>query len=390
MASLNIGIIGAGIGGLAAAALLAQDGHRVVIAERFATPRPLGSGLVVQPVGLAVLEALGLDGEARGLGQPIARMLGHAGARVVLDVRYRPGAPGLAMHRAALFHLLWQAATRTGVMIETGAAVTEAPLLPRGGGRLISRAGAPPLGPFDLVVDAGGAGSALSPLQARALPFGAIWGHVPWPADARLPQDRLSQRYLGAHRMAGVLPIGRLPDDPTPRAAVFWSLPRAALDQWPDTDLAAWKAEVAGFWPEMAPFLAPLATPAEMTPARYSHGTLRRPFAARLLHIGDAAHRASPQLGQGANMALLDAMALAVALRQGDADTAPALQARLRRWHVTAYQAMSAAFTPMYQSDSRTLPLLRDHVLAPLSRLPGVRGLLTALVSGDLLPPLRS
>lgn len=388
MASLNIGIVGAGIGGLAAAALLAQDGHRVTIAERFATPRPLGSGLVVQPVGLAVLEALGAGDAARALGQPIARMLGHAGKRVVLDVRYRPAAPGLAMHRAALFHLLWQAAARAGVTVETGAAVTDAPLRPGGAGRLILREGAPPLGPFDLVVDAGGAGSALSPLRARALPFGAIWGHVPWPDDATLPQDRLTQRYLGAHRMAGVLPIGRLPDDPGPRAAVFWSLSRPALDRWAETDLAAWKVEVAAFWPEMAPFLAPLTGTADMTPARYSHGTLRRPFAPRLLHLGDAAHRASPQLGQGANMALLDAMALAQALRQGPADTAAERQARMRRTHIAAYQAMSAAFTPMYQSDSRVLPLIRDHLLAPLSRLPGVRHLLTALVSGDLMPPL--
>ena len=389
MTGLNIGIAGAGIGGLAAAALLAQDGHRVTIAERFASPRPLGSGLVLQPVGLAVLDALGAGDEARALGQPIARMLGHAGTRVVLDVRYRPGAPGLAMHRAALFHLLWQAAQRAGVTVEKGAAATEAPLRPKGEARMILRAGAPPLGPFDLVVDAGGAGSALSPLQARALPFGAIWGHVPWPVGAALPQDRLSQRYLGAHRMAGVLPIGRLPDDPGPRAAIFWSLPRPALDRWPEADLTAWKAEVTAFWPGMAPFLTSLTRNADMTPARYSHGTLHSPPAPRLIHLGDAAHRASPQLGQGANMALLDAMALAEALRQGPVETAPERQARMRRRHVAAYQAMSAAFTPMYQSDSRTLPLIRDHLLAPLSRLPGVRHILTALVSGDLLPPLR-
>ena len=189
MGSLGIGIIGAGIGGLAAAALLAQAGHRVTIAERFSTPRPLGSGLVMQPVGLAVLDALGAGDEARALGQPIIAMLGHAGARMVLDVRYRTGAPGLAMHRAALFHLLWQAAARAGVTVETGAAVTGTPLLAGGKARGIERAGAAPLGPFDLVVDAGGAGSSLSPLQARPLPFGAIWGHVPWPEDTALPQD---------------------------------------------------------------------------------------------------------------------------------------------------------------------------------------------------------
>ena len=49
---------------------------------------------------------------------------------------------------------------------------------------------------------------------------------------------------------------------------------------------------------------------------------------------------------------------------------------------------MSAVFTPQYQSDSRALPLIRDHLLAPLSRLSPVRAILTRLVSGDLIPPL--
>ncbi|MEO6300769.1 MAG: NAD(P)-binding protein [Paracoccaceae bacterium] len=70
----RIGIAGAGIGGLAVAALLAQRGHAVTVAERFAVPRPLGSGLVVQPVGLAVLDALGAGDAARGLAAKVSRM----------------------------------------------------------------------------------------------------------------------------------------------------------------------------------------------------------------------------------------------------------------------------------------------------------------------------
>ena len=383
--SLQIAIIGAGIGGLACAALLARDGHDLTLFERFPAPRPLGSGLVIQPVGLAVMDMIGAGEDLRGLSSPITRMLGHeAGGRKALDVSYPEHAPGRGIHRAALFHLLWERVQALGIPTVTGAEVASAPQ--DGALRRLMLADGRDFGRFDLIVDASGAGSCLSPLQARPLGYGAIWGTVPWP-ETGLPATQLRQCYRGASRMAGVLPIGRLPDDPTPLAAVFWSMPRAELDAWPGAPLEDWRAEVATLWPEMAPFLSTIRDNQQMVTARYGHGTLRRPFAPGLVHIGDAAHRASPQLGQGANMALLDALALAVALR-GGLDDALADYAAMRRWHVRAYQGMSALFTPMYQSGSRRLPVLRDRLLAPCSTLPLVRGLLTRLVAGTMIPPL--
>lgn len=383
--SYRIAIAGAGIGGLASAALLAREGHAVTLFERFAAPRPLGSGLVVQPVGLAVLDRIGAGEETRRLSSPIARMLGHeARGRKVLDVSYPAAAPGRGIHRATLFGLLWDRVAALGLPVVTGAEIAAAP--PDGAGRRLALADGRDFGPFDLVVDASGAGSRLSPLRARPLGYGAIWGTVPWP-ETDFPRDQLRQRYRAASRMAGVLPIGCLPGDPTPRAAVFWSMPLAELDRWPQTPVADWRAQVAALWPQMAPFLETIRDHAQMTPARYSHGTLRRPFAPGLVHIGDAAHRASPQLGQGANMALLDAFALAHALRRPLAEALPDYAA-MRRWHVRIYQAMSAAFTPMYQSGSRGLPWLRDLVLAPLSTLPLLRRGLTHLVAGTMIPPL--
>ncbi|RDD70390.1 FAD-dependent oxidoreductase [Paracoccus versutus] len=383
--SYRIAIAGAGIGGLASAALLAREGHAVTLFERFAAPRPLGSGLVIQPVGLAVLDRIGAGDETRRLSSPIARMLGHeARGRKVLDVSYPAAAPGRGIHRATLFGLLWDRVAALGLPMVTGAEIAAAP--PDGAGRRLALADGRDFGPFDLVVDASGAGSRLSLLRARPLGYGAIWGTVPWP-ETDFPRDQLRQRYRAASRMAGVLPIGCLPGDPTPRAAVFWSMPLAELDRWPQTPVADWRAQVAALWPQMAPFLETIRDHAQMTPARYSHGTLRRPFAPGLVHIGDAAHRASPQLGQGANMALLDAFALAHALRRPLAEALPDYAA-MRRWHVRIYQAMSAAFTPMYQSGSRSLPWLRDLVLAPLSTLPLLRRGLTHLVAGTMIPPL--
>ena len=94
---MKIAIIGAGIGGLAMACLLADQGRDLTLIERFAEARPIGSGLVIQPVGLAVLDRIGLGEAARALGAPITAMLGHAGPRAVLDVAYRRGSPGLGV-----------------------------------------------------------------------------------------------------------------------------------------------------------------------------------------------------------------------------------------------------------------------------------------------------
>ena len=385
MTGRRIAVIGAGVGGLAVAAFLHRAGRDVTLFERFAAPRAVGSGLVIQPVGLAVLDALGAGQVARAHGAAVARMRGHDGARRVLAVSYPADAPGLAMHRASLFHALWQVVQGMGVPVVTDATVTAAPLV--GGQRHLMGASGE-YGAFDLVIDASGAASALSPLRARALPFGAIWGHVPWPAGTDLRRDELAQAYQGAARMAGILPIGPLPGDATPRAAVFWSMPVAALDQWTGADLAGWKAQVTALWPATASFLKGITDTAQMTPARYTHGTLARPYAAGIVHIGDAAHRASPQLGQGANMALLDAAALAGAIATNPWEDALPAYAQARRWHVRSYQGLSAAFTPMYQSDSWVLPALRNHLLAPASEWPIVRQMLTRLVAGNLMHPL--
>ena len=384
-----IAIVGAGIGGLAAAALLAAGGREVTLFDRFDAPRPVGSGLVIQPVGLAVLDRIGVGEAARALGAPIWRMLGHEAqsGRAILDVRYGPDGGdrfGLSIHRASLFHLLHEAARDAHVPVVASSEIVESPSA-RGGRELITRDGRR-FGPFTLVIDAAGAGSVLSPLKARQLPYGAIWGTVPW-RNSTLPAGQLSQRYLRASKMAGIMPLGRLPGQETPLAAIFWSLPRRDLASWRDRDLADWKAEVAAFWPDFAPFLETVQSPDDMVAASYSHGTLRRPWDKGMVHIGDAAHRASPQLGQGANMALLDALALSEALAS-DADNPLAAYAAMRRWHVRIYQGMSRAFTPQYQSDSRVLPMVRDHLLVPISRIPPMQAALSRLVGGDFLPPL--
>lgn len=392
---MRVAIIGAGIGGLAAASLLADQGHDITVFDRFDRPRPLGSGLVIQPVGQSVLAQIGALEHARSLGNPITRMLGleTATQRRVLDVRYDladPATFGLALHRASLFEALWKAMQARGnITLMPSSHVVDirqdddtAEILLQDTATDDHRKN----GPFELVVNASGAGSALSPVRCRPLPYGAIWGTVDWP-QTDLPKSDLSQRYRQASHMLGVLPIGHMPHENGFKAAIFWSLPSSGHTAWQNAGTKAWVRQTTELWPAFAPFAEQITDPAQMTMATYRHGTLLRPYTNRLVHIGDAAHRASPQLGQGANMALLDAAALASALTTRPLSRALPAYARARRLHTGIYQFMSRAFTPMYQSDSRVLPLVRDRLLFPVSQIPPVPRLLTSLVCGTMVRP---
>lgn len=269
---MNIAIVGAGIGGLATAILLERLGHRISLFEQFRKPVPIGSGLMIQPVGLEVLEQAGVADVVLKHATPIKRVLGSSSqtGRRVLDVDYG-AVPGLGIHRAALFSALYEKVLTRALYWRTDCRITG-----HQDGKLRFADGSFSEA-FDLIIDASGANSVLSPLKARALSFGAIWGTVDWVSGG-LPEDHLSQRYRGADHMIGVLPVGLMPGQDRRKAAFFWSLRQDAYEDWLKGGLAAWKDTALSIWPDAGPFLEQITDPEQMTMARYSHGTLRQPW----------------------------------------------------------------------------------------------------------------
>ncbi|MBI1339287.1 FAD-dependent monooxygenase [bacterium] len=388
MAVRSVAVAGCGIAGLAAATCLARAGWRVVAFDRLDAPEPIGSGLILQPVGLAVLDAMGLGAVMRDLGAPIQRLFGRAepSGRTVLDVRYRrpgdTGDAGLGVHRGALFALLLEAARSSGVQVETSREVAAA-----GDGRLQFQDGGVSAR-FDLVVDALGSRSPLGRAPAAPLPFGALWASLDWVEG--FDEAALEQRYERASKMVGVMPIGRLPGDARRQAAFFWSLRQDGHERWLSEGLDAWKQDALALWPETRPLLDQIDEPGRMVFARYAHRTLRSAIGgAGVVHVGDSWHSTSPQLGQGANMALLDVLALATSLGAGDdLDAALRRYDRARRWHIRLYQAASYLFTPAYQSSGGFAPWVRDWLMSPVSRIPPAPAILAGLVSGRIGSPL--
>lgn len=389
MRPLDIAIAGAGPAGLAAAACLARDGHRVHIFERFETPRPIGAGLMLQPTGLACLARLGLDRAALEAGALIEGIDGRTlrGARI-FDVSYAAAGAnlfGLGIHRGALFKILLDEVSRLALPLTAATEITGSVIVAdsrvlrdRTGGRH---------GPFDLVVDATGMRSPLRAAEGqvrvnRAYPFGALWGIVALPGD--WPHARtLSQVYDGAHMMIGVLPVGCRPGDTRRLAAFFWSMRTVDHAAWKTAGLAPWKARILAAWPEVAPLVAQITAPDDMTLTAYADMTMRQRYAERLVFIGDAGRTTSPQLGQGCNLALIDATVLAMALRE-TASVAEALVAYAdrRRVHSTFYSLASRWLTPFFQSDSRLAGRVRDIAFPVFGRIPYVQREMVRTLAG--------
>lgn len=379
MRNLNIAIVGCGTAGLASAIYLARAQHQVTLFERSATLQPVGAGLLLQPTGLRVLADMGLLETILACGMRVERLHGlNARGKRVMDMRYQelhPDSFGLGIQRGALFQALLSALP-PGVEIKLGVEMNQ---LDSKAGTMSDRSDQR-YGPFDLIVIADGAHSGLRQglkhlcNRDLAYPWGAVWCLVQ-DTNSQF-SGVLAQRYRGARQMCGLLPVGHLPgqDSSQDRLCVYWSLPLARFTRWREHGLVRWRAELHALWPEASPLLEQIQTPEQVAQATYRDVVHRRWFEGAALLIGDAAHAMSPQLGQGANMALLDANALAQSIAQNDSIAAALGQFdRVRREHVQIYQFVSRWLTPMFQSDAVFAAWLRDVFLYPVGRIPGIK-----------------
>ena len=375
---MHIAVVGCGIGGMASAILLARQGHRVQLFEKQAKPQPLGAGFLLQPTGLAVLEQLGLLKAAEQFGAKITRLHGSLSqGRTIFDLKYADlgtTVSGLGIHRGALFTLLFDACTQAGVEVVPDFEVHALNYKDHSTG-LIGSNNRPLAGfeaEYDLAVIADGSRSNLRQesgllIRDQPYPWGALWTICNDRNDQF--NDALEQVFDTAKIMIGALPVGRTDANAKKELiSFFWSLPTAQFKPWRTGDFHAWKTNVANYWPKMSGLLENLNTHDVLLTANYGDAVLHQPYRQRTVFIGDAAHAMSPQLGQGANLALLDAAVLAHSLTQHPIDKAIARYAQSRKAHVQFYQRMSRWLTPFYQSNSTTNAAIRDVCFPLLQR----------------------
>ncbi len=381
--SLDIAVVGAGTAGSAAAVFLSRAGHAVTLYERVPEPSAVGAGIVLQPTGLAVLGSLGLREPVLAHAERLRRLwCTTAKQRTVVDLSYElvsPDAFGLGLHRGVLFRTLFDAARReTGVTVCTGLDLEDLDEGPRGV-TLVERGVRRRYGPYDLVVVCNGARSSVRDDTAlhktvTKYPWGALWAVVPQSESQTPFQGVLRQVVDGTHTLIGLLPTGRAWQGRERLVSLFYSLRADRLDDFRRRDFSEWKQQVATLFPETEGVLAQLNDTTDLVFSEY-HDVVMWPWnTGRVVYLGDAAHATSPQLGQGCNLALVDAWVLSECLDHHES-VFDALYAysRARRSHLRWYQFVTRWLTPFFQSDAAVLGHLRDALFGPSLRVPFVK-----------------
>jgi salicylate hydroxylase len=355
----DIAIAGAGIGGLCAALALQQRGFRPVVYEQAQELREVGAGITLSPNATRVLVRLGLGPAlAPRACVPAWQAIRHyatgldlvrteRGART--EAAY--GAPYWMLHRADLQAALVAAVRandasclRSGHVVGQVEAVAGGVKLRFAGGGEVRCA---------VLVGADGIKSTVRGALHGSPPpeftgFIAFRGLVPAAALPAALRETPSAVYIGPQRMFARYDV---------RAGELVNF--AAYARRADWRIESWsaRAEPADVLADFTDFHADCRAILAATPpdacfrwAMFDRAPLEGWTAGRATLLGDAAHPMLPFLGQGAAMAIEDALVLARCL-EADADP----DAALRRYEAARVprsafvQAQSTAIIRRYQ-----------------------------------------
>jgi 2-polyprenyl-6-methoxyphenol hydroxylase-like FAD-dependent oxidoreductase len=347
--------VGGAIGGAAAALLLAERGAEVTCFERVAEPRAVGAGIALQPNGMAVLAGLGLHGaiDARAslLGSP---RIVDASGRCLLEPRLPLDAAGFdrirMIRRSDLHEILLGAVTdHPRIRLHVGT-----PIEAVGANGTVEGHGA-----FHLVIGADGVHSRVR----RTGGFGGV-ERVTGIWYVRGLIDRPTDACEEAWTSAGV--FGRFP---VPGGTYFFA--SAGLPALEAAIAAGDLGALRERWTHAYPPAGEVLGAVESFDALLVNEVIRvdcKTFVdGKVALLGDAAHAMAPNLGQGANSALVDGAVLCEELDRAD-ELASGLTAydRRRRPAVRKVQRAAATLGSLAERTNPVVRWLRDRLIAAM------------------------
>jgi 2-polyprenyl-6-methoxyphenol hydroxylase-like FAD-dependent oxidoreductase len=316
-------IIGGGIGGVTAASALLRAGLDVVVYEQAKELHEVGAGLTIWPNAMKALRLLGSDEAVWAIGRPFGvgriydwrgRVLVEGAQRAVLQRRF--GWPGTVLHRHRLLALLAQ--PLPPAVLRLGARCTD--FRQDGSGVTVRFAdGSEDRG--DLLVGADGLNSLvraglLGPRPPRYNGYTAYRGITQFPLEG----DTASEAWGCGQRFGFV---------PGPGREIYWwaavSVPEG-LNPSPHTYKPDLLVRYRNWFEPITAVIDATPEGAILRNDVYDRPPTRRCSLGRVTLLGDAAHPITPDLGQGACLAIEDAVVLARCLAC-EKDTAGALRA---------------------------------------------------------------
>lgn len=363
---MRVVIIGGGIAGPVLAMFLQRAGIESVICEARPAEQDEGAFLGIAPNGVHVLSALGLRDELLSCAEPALGFRFKNGAgRTIGEIDGRDdaqtyGAPLCMVRRPALHTLLLGAATRRGIALRFGARLRA--IEPNGAG-VIAHFERGSCESGDLLIGCDGLRSttrrlwfpdAPEPRFTGVLDFGGFTRAEPGD-DVELGWNTLvfgARAFFGAFR--------------TRRDELWWF--HNAPSDAPLRELAAEArpAFIAAQHADDAPWISRMVARTEQLLGPWPvHEVLTLPCWHRgpVCLLGDAAHATTPNAGQGASLALEDALVLARALRQTPSSAAFARFETQRRGRVAAIVAQSRRNSGNATTAGPTARWLRDRML---------------------------
>ena len=321
MGVLKIGIVGAGIGGLAAANALHQAGHDVVVFEQSRQFLRVGADINLTPNAVRALDGLGADiaqAVRASAARPTHRIsrtwdTGEETSRLAMgdEAERKYGAPQLTIHRADLLAALADAFPAERVRFGKRAQSIEARA---DGGVAIRFTDDSEATQLDVLIGADGIHSVV-----RNAMFGAE-----------------SPRFTGVVAFRAVVPTERVKDVPNIQAFTKWwgATPESQIVTFPlnqgrDTFIFATTAqdswheeswttpgsvdELRGFYADFHPDARALldACDSVLKTALYERDPLTAWSLGPMTLVGDACHPMMPFMAQGAGMAIEDCVVLA-------------------------------------------------------------------------------